>query len=633
MDLSKRLFGSILPLVLVAWCLVLAGPVGAQETNSLSSKAMLEVLTTGAVHLEKGIAKARANANQVQREIEQAEASLQNLHARIATLKASQAAGELELNRAQEILDSFSDLQEQVAARLKEVRQQRERVAKRLAARINAFNSFKQEVQRFKATQYPAWNSQEVREAYDRYQHLMEQYQTSVTRNLELWDQVIIKLQEQKQALKESIQELNNYLEVDWKETLLRRQGPVSLVESVEQTWQSLWELPKRLADYLSNPQLPQRVANSLRARWPQLLGLLTILLVLVWLVPRLRRTILPKLHQWETEAEVLSVKVVFKAGEVIVSRLFSLGFLAWLALFFWLMGLWSREAAVIIFLGLAIWVGLRLGFGLIQAVFAGKEDGGILPLDQTTARFYRRHLKFLLAYILVLEVFGLKVFEFLDLESTRYVNLEALLQFGFLVWILWILRPKYLENLRTELSEPAWTKVRYFFLIVRILLLLILGAILLTGLLGFQNLSAYIAKGAGLTGLLLILFWITWQGSRTLLDYALHREKDRVPGELWQQEELLIKYSLAIVKVIAAIIVAGAFLLILNLWGADLVFLQWLYQGLSWGPEVGPFSLNLLNLGLVVLILYLGRWFSRFLRILLEVRFYPRTDWDESIR
>ncbi len=630
---SNRLFGLILPLVLTAWCLVLAGPLGAQEKGGLEPETLLKVLTEGAASLEKGIAKARADAEAVQQKVEQSEADLQNLRVRIATLKASQAAGELQLSRAQEELQSLADRQEEVADRIQEVRKQRAQLAKQLATRISAFRDFQQEVERLEATGHPAWESAAVREAYDRYQYLIAQYQTSVTSILELWDQVILKLQEQNQALKESTQALETYIEVDWKEELLRRQGPVSLVETAQETWQTLWELPKRLADYLNDPSFPQWLVYSLRVRLAQFLGLLAILLVLVWLIPRLCQVILPRLRHWQAEAGDLTLKIIFKAGEIIVSHLLSLSFLACLALIFWLMGWWPREAARLIFLGLVLLVGLSLGFQLIQAVFAGKEAGGILPLDQTTARFYRRHLKLLLAYILVLEIFGLEVFEFLELESAGYVNLEALLQFGLMAWMLWILRPKYLENLRTEISEAAWTKMWYFFLIVRVLLVLVLGAILLTTLLGFTNLSAYIAKGAGLLGLLLVLFWVTWQASRTILDYALHPGKDRVPGDLWEQEELLTKYSLAIAKVIVTLIVAGAFLLILNLWGADFVFLQWMYAVLSWGPKLGPLSLNLLNLGLVVLTLYLGRWFSRFLRTLLEVRFYPRTDWDESIR
>ncbi len=191
----------------------------------------------------------------------------------------------------------------------------------------------------------------------------------------------------------------------------------------------------------------------------------------------------------------------------------------------------------------------------------------------------------------------------------------------------------RYLESLQTELPGPTWIKVRVFFLTIRALVLLVLGAIVLASLLGFQNLSTYIAKGASLTGLAVVLFWVTWEGARAVLDYALHLQKERVPEKTWREEEPLRKYILTIVKVAVTILVAGAFLLILKLWDVDLGFLYWISKGLTWGPKLGPFSLNLLNLGLAVLTLYLGRWFSRLLRALLELRFYPQTDWDESIR
>ena len=79
--------------------------------------------------------------------------------------------------------------------------------------------------------------------------------------------------------------------------------------------------------------------------------------------------------------------------------------------------------------------------------------------------------------------------------------------------------------------------------------------------------------------------------------------------------------------------LVAGVFLSVVNLWGVDQTFLVWLSQGLSWGTRLGPLHLTLLNLMLAALALYLGRWFSRFLQVFLEVRFSQRDDWDDSLR
>jgi potassium-dependent mechanosensitive channel len=633
MIISSRCFCLMLSVFLLAWCLVLAGPLKAQEKPGPDPGALLKVLTEGAASLEKDIAAGKAEADAVQQRAEQADAGVQSLRARIAALKASQAAGELQLDEAQETLESFAKREKQVAARLKEAREAREKLATQLADRTKAFEGLKQEAERLKAAKHPVWDSREVRQAYDRYQPLAKQYQTTATRVLELWDQVIFGLAQESQALSETAPELKHYLDAGRKAELLKRQPPAPLVETMTQTWRTLWELPERLATYLTDPKLPQKITVTLQVQWAQLFGILTALLALAWIAPRARRSLLPRLRQWQTEVEDWGLKVIFKAGEIIFAHLFGLGFLAWLALAAGIMGWWQRGEARIILLGVAVWVGLRLGFKLIQAVFAGREWGGILPFEESTVRSYRRHLKLLLVYVLVIEIFGLHLLQLLDLEATKYVNLETLIEAGFMIWVWWLLGRRYLENLRPELPGPAWTRVRVFFLTVRTLILLVLAAILLTSLLGFQNLSAYIAKGASLTGLLLVLFWVTWQVARAVLDHALYPKEGLAPGEIGPQDEVLRKYSLAIAKVVVTVIVFGVFFLILKLWGIDLGFLQLFSQGLTWGPTLGPFSLNLLNLGLVVLTLFLGRWFSRFLRALLEARFYPRTDWDESIR
>ncbi len=633
MNKSNRLFCLILYLFLVAWCLVLASPLGAQENNSPDPEALLKVLVGGAASLERDIATGKTDAEALQQRVKQEEVNLHNLRARIATLKATLAAGELQLKQAQEALESFSERDKQVAAQLNEVRGQREKLAKQLEARINAFNGLKQEVEYLKANKHPIWTSPEFRKAYERYQQLAQQYYTGATLILELWDKVISTLGKEIQILIETTKELKNYAEVGWKEELLKRERPVSWLETMSQTGQTLTDLPARFATYLRDPQLSKKVTVSLQERWAQLLGLLALFLILAWIARRLHLLLIPRLRQWQTDAEELGLKVIFKAGEIISRHLFGLGFIAWLALVIWVMGWWQREVAKILFLGFSVWVGLIIGLQLIQAVFAGKEKGGVLPLEETTAHFYRRHLKLLLLYLLVLEFFGLNLLQFLGVETTIYVNIEALVQVGFMVWVLWLLRPQYLESLQTELPGPTWTKVGVFFLTIRALVLLVLGAIVLTSLLGFHNLSTYIAKGASLTGLAVVLFWVTWEGARAILDYVLHLQKERVPVKTWREEEPLRKYILTIVKVAVTILVAGAFLLILKLWDVDLGFLFWISKGLTWGPKLGPFSLNLLNLGLAVLTLYLGRWFSRLLRALLELRFFPQTDWDESIR
>ena len=633
MNLRNRHFGLFLCVFLVAWHFFLAIPLGAQEKSGPAPEDLLKVLREGAASLEKDIAAGRTEAEAVQQQVQQAEERLQNLRAQIATLKASLAAGELQLEPAQEAVKGFSEQEERVESQLTEVRQQRENLAKQLASRIEAFNGLKQEVKRLKASKHPIWDSPEVRQAYDRYQQLVPEYKTGTTQILKLQDEYSLALEQERQVLGETRKELQNYVELTQKEALLKRQDLVSLMKNLKQIIHDLIQLPGRLINYLTDPGLPKKIKVTLRAYWAQLLGLLTTLLVLVWIARRLRQILLPRARQWQFETEELDVKIISKAGEIISSHLIGLSIIGWLALTLGVMGWWHREGARVLLIGVSVWVGLRLGLKLIQAIFAGKEKGGILPLEATTARFYRCNLKLLLVYVLIAGLFGLNLIHLLGTGEEGSDLLELIFQVGFLVWIFWLLRKRYFKKLRAEVPGPAWTKVWVFFFIVRVLVLLVLITIFFFSLLGFQKISANLAKGASLSVIIVFVFWMIELSARAVFDYVFLLEKGRAPGIIWPKEELLRKYYLAILKVVVTAIVGGVFLLILWLWGIELGLLNLFFKVLAWGPKLGPISLNLLTLVLAVLTLYLGRWFSRFLRTLLEVRYYPRTDWDESIR
>jgi len=633
---GNRRFGLFLCVFLVLWCFFLAVPLGAQQKNGPNPEDLLKVLREGAVSLEKDIASEKAEANEVKEQVEQAEESLQNLRSQIAALRAAQAAGELQSEKAREALDSFSEREEQVASHLSQVRQQREKLAQHLAARIDAFNGLKKEVERLKATKHPILNSPQVRQAYERYQQLAPKYQTGATQILKLRDEVILTLEQEQQVLKETIKELKNFVELTQKEVLLKRQDLVSLMKTIKQIFLDLIQLPGRLINYLTDPELPQNITVTLRAYWAQLLSLLTTFLILAWIAHRLRQLLLPHLRQWQSDTEELDVKVILKAGEIISTHLIGLSFVTWLALSLGILGWWQKEAAKVLLIGVFVWVGLRIGLELIQAVFAGKEQGGILSLEETTARFYRRHLKLMLVYALVIGLFGLNLFLHLGTDLEGYDFLELIIQVGFLVWMLWLLRKRYLAKLLDVVPGLVRTRVRVFFFLVRAFLWLVLGATLLTGLLGFQKIAANLARGASLIVIIVFLFWLIELSARGVFDHVFFPKKGQVPKKIQRQEELLRSYYLAVLKVVVSILVGGVFLLVLNLlnlWGIDLGFLKWVYKGLAWGPKLGPVSLSLLNLGLAALTLYLGRWFSRFLQTLLEVRYYPRTDWDESLR
>jgi potassium efflux system protein len=619
--------------VLVAWCLLISLPSGAQEKKITESKSLSTVLAEGANSLEKDIAAGKTDAEALQKQTKQAETQMQNLGAQIATLKACQAAGELQIKQSQEALDQFSQRHAQVEAQIKDLQEKREQLSKQLTTRNSAFDDLKHEVERLKATKSHLWKSPEIRKSWERYQQLAKQYRDGAAQTLERYDGVLRVLGQESQTLGGVIGELKQQVEVSKKEELLKRQPARLLWESVKQTVKSLLGVPARLTQELSDPTLLKRLGATLRDRWAPLLGLLAVFFILAWIVFQVRRAALPKLILWQTEVPGPGTKIIFKAGEIIAAHLFSISFVVWLALTAWVLGWWQNQAARIVLLGVFTWIALRLGLKLVQAVLAGKDHGGILPLEERTARFYRRHFKFLISYVLILGLFTLNLLDRLGLEPQSSQILAQAFGVGLLVWVLYLIRNRHFEDLRLALPGPGWMIKRGFFLTLQFLLVAVLVVIIVAGLLGFQNLSAYISQAASLIGLVIVLFWVTWHGARAILERAIEPEKGRVSKEVKRREELLKDYYLSIMKVVVTFLVAGAFLLILDLIGIDLTFLSWFFEALTWGTHLGPFHLTLLNLGLAFFAVFLGRWFSRFLKVFLEVRFYPRRNWDESIR
>ena len=163
--MSKRSRCLSVLLLLVFFGLLLIGPGAAQEKKEFDPRSLPKVLKEGADSLEKDIPSGKADAEAVQQMVKQAEVDLQNLGTQIATLKASQAAGELQLKQAQEALDSFSQRQGQVAAQIKDLQDKREQLSKQVSTRSDALDSLKQEVNRLKAAKNPLWKSPEIQKA------------------------------------------------------------------------------------------------------------------------------------------------------------------------------------------------------------------------------------------------------------------------------------------------------------------------------------------------------------------------------------------------------------------------------------------------------------------------------------
>lgn len=620
--------------MLLAFWLILPHPnLGAREKAEGGPESLPGILREGADALGQELTTLKGALEAAQQELRAAAQELQEVRAQVATLKASVAVKELSLNQAQEAQESLGSKIQSLPPRLKELEQKRSDLARQEASRRQGFAALEKEIRGLEAAKHPIWRHPDVRRAYQRFRQLSEQYFATITRLQELLDKRYQLLVEEQQLLTELQGQLQHYLEEVWKTELLKRQAPVPWRQRLTQTWTAFSELPARFHQYLGQLWTSGELSRLLWDKAAPLLGLLALFSLLLWGAHRVRRLLLPRLKQWQVQEAEPGPRTVLETGIILFTHLYLLSLFLWLLLALWTLDLWGTRGGGLILLALGVWTTLRLGRRLIQALFAGEGQGGLLPLDPQTARFYRRHFQCLLAFVLLLGILGLNAARLLEVEPESRRILGEILQVGLLFWASWLLRPRWLDPLRLELPGPAWMRRRGFFLGVRALVLLALGVILFFSLLGFHNLSAYVAAGSALTGLTVILFWLGWQGLRTLLRYVLHPEQGRLAKSYPASREFLPSYYRLAKRGAVVLLTLTAGVVILKVWGVPF---RYLAQGLFWlnrGPSLGPLNLTPLNLASAALALYLGHWFSRALQSLLELRFYPRTDWDQGIR
>jgi len=255
-----------------------------------------------------------------------------------------------------------------------------------------------------------------------------------------------------------------------------------------------------------------------------------------------------------------------------------------------------------------------------------------VLALDRDVARFYRRSLKLFLVY-LGLGILGLQSAGRLDFPESSRLLVEHFFLMGILVWGFWLLRRTYLTRLLPQLSDPTWLHQPVVSLFLRGLLLFLLVVIILADLLGFQNLSMYLAQAAVWTLLAAVVLWFLWLVGETIIHHLLHPEAGRATyffparAELVQRLYSLSRWALSLVLGVAVVLWS------LNSWGISPQHVAWAFQWMTWGPTLGSVKLTTLNVVGTILAIYLGFFLSRLVRGLMLIRIFPRTALDTGVQ
>ncbi len=617
------------------WCPAQDQKPQAPEKMSVpaaSPEALPRMLAETAAALEKETAPLKSRAAAAQKAWSQAEKDSQERKAAVAALNASLAVKSLPLGEAEETLKNFALQEERLENRFQVLGQETEALKKEQAAREASQAALQAEVKRLQASRHPVARSREMQQAYQRYQRAAAAERQAAGQLLESLGKESLLLETEEKLLSDVKAELQPYVDAAWKAELLKRQERVPLREQAARMWQTLRDLPPRLWGRLGELQASGALGVFVQQHLSPLIGLLALLILLGWGINCVGGPAAAILAAWESRAQAPGLRAVLNLGQVIRAHLLLLAAILWVWLSGWSLGLLEVPACRV-FLHLLVALGfLRLGCHWLRLAFAGQKTGGLLPLEETTARFYRRYLQLFWLYLL-LGVWGLSSAAFLGFPPASRQFLGHLFRLGLLGGAMWLLRRYYLERLLPELPGPVWIKRPGVIRGLRGLVLLLLGGIIFSDLLGFQNLADYLAQAGAFTAVALLFMGLLWLGLDAVLRHLLHPETGWVRQRYPQRQEMIQRLHGLTRSGITALMAAAALLLALKAWGLEFSKLAWAFQWLTWGPELGPVRLTPLTLAAAALALYLGVWFSRLSRGLMELRLYPRTGWDSGVR
>ena len=624
--------------VIVAGFLAFPGPVRAQavqpekpEKGVASPQTLHRGFEQGIAQLQENIKTWESRVPAAATDLAQTQKELDHLQVTVASLKATMILERLPLLQVQELLDLYADQDKGLQGRLKDLGREIDELKKSQQKQVESQNVLRVQLSIIQARD-PAAVTPELQQAFLTYLNLAggrDRLQTRVLDQLEQRRRLL----EQEQELLAGLTPQLKQLEADWKGQLLKR--PVAAVpfrEQVVKAWKGLAVIPQQGWDWLNGLGASGRLSAFIWSHLAPIFGLLGFVLLLGWSTQRFNDLATRRFRTWRERATDIHLLPLYVLGRALVANLFGLGLILWLGLFFWTFNLMDSAPAQLILAALVTLWALRLAIQWVQGFFAGQTEGGVLALDRDVARFYRRSLKLFLVY-LGLGVLGFRSASLLNYPESSRLFVDHFFLLGILVWGFWLLRRPYLIRLLPQLSAPTWLHRPVVSLFVRGLLLFLLVVIILADLLGFQNLSMYLAEAAVWTLLAVVILWFLWLIGETIIVHLLHPEGGRAAHFFPARAELIQKIAVFSRWALGIVLGVPVVLWCLNSWGITPSQVAWAFNWTTWGPSLGPVRLTTLNVGGAILAIYVGFFLSRIVRGLMLVRFFPRTALETGVQ
>jgi small-conductance mechanosensitive channel len=624
--------------VIVAGFLAFPGPVRAQpappekpEKGITSPQTLSRGFERSTVQLQESIKTWESRVPAAAADLAQTQKELDNLQVAVASVKATMVLQRLPLLQVQELLDIYAAHDKGLKETFKGLDREIEELKKSKQEQVESQNALRVQFSIIQAKD-PAAVTSELQSGLLTYLNLVGEKDRLLSQVLDRLEQRR-RLLEQEQELLAGLTPKLKELETDWKSQLLKR--PAAVVpfrEQVVQAWKSMAVIPQRLWDWFKGLVESGRLSAFMWRHLAPIFGLLGFILFLGWTTRRLNALVTRRFQAWREKAVDVCLLPLYVLGRALAANLFGLGLILWVGLFFWTFNLMGTTPAQLILTALvALWA-LRLAIQWVQGFFAGQTAGGVLALDRDVTRFYRRSLKLFLVY-LGLGFLGLKSAGLLDFPESSRVFVEHFFLLGILVWGFWLLRRRYFIRLLPHLLSPSWLHQPVVSLFLRGLLLFLLVVIILADLLGFQNLSVYMAQAAVWTMLALVIFWFLWLLGEIVIGHLLHPEAGRAMYYFPGRAELILRTYVLSRWVLGIILGVAVVLWSLNSWGITPYQVAWAFRWMTWGPTLGPVRLTTLNVGGTILAIYLGFFLSRLVRGLMLIRIFPRTALDSGVQ
>lgn len=642
MSLSRSLRFCLLSGFLILWAAV--GPGLAQPAPSasalqeqltsgaLSPKSLPNLLAEGAENLADQLKSLQKRLSESQQELAASQVNLKNLQLAVASITAAMAVQKPALSQVQDLLAAQAFSGKRAQDRVKSLGSEIDTLQQSLAQHIIAENTLRNQMMVLQAAGEPITSSPEVQQSLSRYLRRAanrDQLETQILDNLQQTRQVM----EEESRLLAGLRPNLKQLETTWKSELLKVTPPqMSVPEQLVSLWHSLAALPGKGLNWLHVLVASGALAAFFLDHLFHLLGLLAFLTLLVWGTRHLRRQTAKRFKDWRARHTHLELLPLFVLGKILIDSLELLSLIFWMGFAFWDLGVLGTNPAQFVLYLLSAWLLLRLALALVQTFFAGRGAGGVLPLGESTARFYRRSLKVFVFY-LILGIVALQSAPLLHFPDTSRRFAADFFLVGVLAGLLWLLRRHYLARLQPALPDPAWVRRPAVARFLRGALLLLLAIIILSSLLDLSNLTSYLAQGAAWTLMAACLFWFLWLAGETVIFHLLHPDlgwaQQRYPN---QQEFLQRVYDFS--RLLLSLILGAAVILwSLDFWGVPPSRVAWAFRWLTWGPVLGPVQLTPLNVGGALLTLYFGFWLSRLARTFMSMRIFPRTGLDQGVQ